>query len=90
MRAETLAYPNLDEFDIIILDIGMPHMDGHEVVRALRARGVLTPIVALTGFGLREDKQKALDSGFTAHMTKPVGIKELSGVFKEYIHITTL
>ena len=84
--ADALAYATLSDFDIILLDIGMPDMDGYQVIRALRARGVPPPpVIALTGYGLLEDKQKALDAGFSAHLTKPVGIKELNRVFKEFL-----
>ena len=80
---DALAHPGLCDFDVILLDIGMPHMDGYEVILALRARGIPPPpVIALTGYGLREDKQKALDAGFSAHLTKPVGIKELSEAFR--------
>src|SRR3990167_3999396 len=81
--AAALAHKQLAEFEVILLDIGMPHMDGYEVIRALHARGIPPPpSIALTGYGLREDKQKALDAGFSAHLTKPVGIKELSEAFR--------
>ncbi len=82
---EAALAQSLAATDVIILDIGMPHMDGYEVIHALRARGVKIPVMALTGYGLREDKQKALDAGFTAHLTKPIGIKEISEVFKEFL-----
>lgn len=86
--ADALAHIDLSKFDIIILDIGMPHMDGYEVIRALRERGIPPPpVVALTGYGLREDKQKALDAGFSAHCTKPVGIKELNAMFKDVLPV---
>ena len=82
---EALAHEKLSDFDIILLDIGMPHMDGYKVVQTLRARGVKIPIIALTGYGLSEDKQKALDAGFSTHLTKPVGIKELGKTFEEFL-----
>ena len=75
----------LSSFNIIFLDIGMPDMDGYQVVRSMRDLGLQTPIVAITGYGLAEDKQKALSAGFTAHLTKPIGIKELSSTFKQFI-----
>lgn len=75
----------LSTFNIIFLDIGMPDMDGYEVVRSMRDLGLEIPIVAITGYGLAEDKKKALSAGFTAHLTKPIGIKELSSTFKEFI-----
>lgn len=84
--ADALAHMDLSSFDLVILDIGMPHMDGYEVIRALRERGVPPPpVVALTGYGLREDKKKALDAGFSAHFTKPVGIKELNAMFRDVL-----
>jgi len=74
--------------DIILLDIGMPHMDGYKVIQSLRARGIPPPpVVALTGYGLIEDKEKALAAGFTAHLTKPVGIKELREMFKRLLPV---
>ena len=84
--ADALAHMDLSSFDIIILDIGMPHMDGYEVIRALKERGVPPPpVVALTGYGLRKDKKKALDAGFSAHLTKPIGIKELNAMFRNVL-----
>ncbi len=79
---EALAHKGLSDFDIIVLDIGMPHMDGYKVIHALRERGIQAPVIALTGYGLREDKQKALAAGFSAHLTKPIGIKDVSEAFK--------
>ncbi len=74
---------DLSDFDYIILDIGMPRMDGYEVVQELRARGYDKPVIALTGYGLEDDKQKAFAAGFTSHLTKPIGIADLQAVFKE-------
>lgn len=78
---ETIAHTNLDAFDVILLDIGMPRMDGYEVVKTLRGRSFAKHVVALTGYGLTEDKQKASSAGFDAHMTKPIGVKELRELF---------
>jgi CheY-like chemotaxis protein len=58
---------------VILLDIGMPEMDGYDVCR--RLRGLLPPpspfIVAITGWGQDRDKARALEAGFDAHLTKP-------------------
>lgn len=87
---DVLAYKTLFDFDIILLDIGMPHMDGYSVIQTLRARGVRTPVIALTGYGLLEDKQKALAAGFSAHLTKPIGIKELHEAFGMFLQGTSI
>jgi CheY-like chemotaxis protein len=59
--------------DIALLDIAMPGMSGYDVARQIRARlGAAVRIVALTGFGLPEDRARALEAGFDQHMVKPV------------------
>ena len=66
----------LEEFqpDIVVLDIGMPGVDGYEMCQQIRLRPADRHIVviALTGWGHPQDKQRALDVGFDAHLTKPV------------------
>ena len=60
--------------DVIMLDIGLPGIDGYEVARQIRALpgGDRVRIIALTGYGQPEDRQRALQSGFDDHMVKPV------------------
>ena len=65
--------------DLVLLDIGMRGMDGYETCRCLRASeaGREATIVALTGWGQDRDRQRSLEAGFDAHMTKPADPKEL-------------
>jgi signal transduction histidine kinase/CheY-like chemotaxis protein len=60
--------------DVILLDIGLPGMSGYELARRLRAQPGLEKalFVATTGYGTHEDKRRAYDAGFQAHLTKPV------------------
>jgi two-component system CheB/CheR fusion protein len=61
-------------FDIIISDIGMPGMNGYELVQALRALPgyETTPMVAVTGYSMFDDRDRSLAAGFSAHVTKPI------------------
>ena len=59
------------EFDLILMDLQMPGMDGFEVVKELRKRGRRMPIVALTGHAKKEDRTRCLESGFDGHLSKP-------------------
>jgi signal transduction histidine kinase/DNA-binding response OmpR family regulator len=63
---------------IVLLDIGMPDMDGYTTCRELRkAHGSHLTIIALTGWGQEKDRQKALGAGFDSHLTKPVEPEQL-------------
>jgi CheY-like chemotaxis protein len=61
-------------FDVVVSDIGMPGMTGYELAEALRALPdyVSVPMVALTGFAMYADRERALEAGFNAFLTKPV------------------
>jgi signal transduction histidine kinase/ActR/RegA family two-component response regulator len=64
--------------DVAFVDIGLPGFDGYEVARRVRAvlgRDIL--LVAMTGYGQAEDRQRALDSGFDHHLTKPVSGRDI-------------
>jgi signal transduction histidine kinase/DNA-binding response OmpR family regulator len=67
--------------DVVILDIGLPDISGYDVARELRrdARFASLSLIALTGWGTRDDKQRALDAGFDVHLTKPVDARALKG-----------
>ena len=68
--------------DVVILDIGMPGMDGYEVARRLRQRPEVGGafLVAVTGFGQEEDRRRAMEAGFDRHLTKPTDVQELKGI----------
>jgi CheY-like chemotaxis protein len=71
---EGLETAQLFQPDVVLLDIGMPKLNGYEVCRALRAlpRERRLVIVALTGWGQEEDRRKSVEAGFDAHLVKPV------------------
>jgi CheY-like chemotaxis protein len=64
----------LFEPDVVLLDIGMPKLDGYEAVRRIASRGWAssTLLVALTGWGQEADRERAKAAGFHVHLTKPV------------------
>jgi two-component system, chemotaxis family, CheB/CheR fusion protein len=68
--------------DVVFLDIGMPGIDGYETCRQMRRRpsDKATVIIAVTGWGQPQDKQRALDAGFDGHLTKPVEMEALAAV----------
>jgi CheY-like chemotaxis protein len=68
--------------DVALVDVGLPGIDGYEVARRLRAGhgGERMLLVATTGYGQAEDRERALDAGFDAHLTKPVSPERLAEV----------
>lgn len=69
-------------FDVILMDIQMPIMDGHDAVRALRAQGYTGPIVALTAHAMKEERERAAQSGFSHFLTKPIEKKSLTDLLR--------
>ncbi len=63
--------------DVVLMDIGLPGLDGYRLAQRLRSAGLKTFLVALTGYGLGEDKNRARDAGFNAHLTKPAPMAQL-------------
>jgi CheY-like chemotaxis protein len=70
--------------DVVLLDIGMPGMDGYQVARAIRAHddGASTRLVALTGWGQDEDRRRSKAAGFDDHLVKPVDIQALAQLLR--------
>jgi two-component system CheB/CheR fusion protein len=77
--AEALNLLASGDFDTLLSDIGMPDMDGHELIGNVRKTPATRHIVAiaLTGFGRQQDQRKALQAGFDAHLSKPVSMHSL-------------
>jgi signal transduction histidine kinase/CheY-like chemotaxis protein/PAS domain-containing protein len=75
--------------DVVLLDIGMPRLDGYETCRRIRDKvGSGVYMVAITGYGQAHDKVRAASAGFNAHLTKPVDPTRLAAVINEGTSVT--
>ena len=66
--------------DVILIDLGLPGLDGYEVARTLRgsAFGRTATLIAVTGYGQTEDRRRSSEAGFDAHLVKPVSPEALA------------
>lgn len=69
--------------DVVLLDIGLPVMNGFEVARRLRASGNPARLVALSGYGQPQDIRRTREAGFDAHLVKPVDLEQIDEVLAE-------
>ncbi len=69
---EALAAVEAGSFDLVLMDVQLPEMDGLEATRRLREKGFRKPIVGLTAYALEGDRQRCLDAGMDDYLTKPV------------------
>ncbi|MCI0507049.1 MAG: response regulator [Gammaproteobacteria bacterium] len=72
-------------FDLILMDIQMPVVDGMEATSTLRSEGISTPIIAITANALKEDRDRYLRSGFDGYITKPVNRHDLYEILKKHL-----
>jgi len=72
---------------VVFLDLGMPGMNGLETANQLRSQpgGEHAILVALTGWGEKEDRQRTEDAGFAAHLVKPINVEQLEGTLNRLL-----
>ena len=87
--AEAVTLFNARRPDIVLSDIGMPDQDGYELIRSLRAlpSGKTVPAAALTALARSEDRMRALNAGYQAHVSKPVAPAELIAVVRSLVSL---
>jgi CheY-like chemotaxis protein len=86
-----LAQIEIQRPDVVLLDLGMPGMDGLETARHIRERECCReiPLVAVTGWGQEHDRRRTEEAGFFAHLVKPVNIQELENVLQRALENPT-
>ncbi|SFX43111.1 PAS domain-containing protein [Marinospirillum alkaliphilum] len=87
--AEALTRLSQQTFDLVLMDIQMPVMDGYEATRQLRQAGHTLPVIALTAAAMIEDQQKALASGMNDHLAKPIDTHALQQVLARWLTADT-
>lgn len=85
--AETLQAVAAWRPDVVLLDIGMPILDGYEVARRIRSEpwGANMFLVAISGWGQSEDRKRATEAGFDLHFRKPIGLPVLESILQKAV-----
>ena len=75
-----------EAFDLILMDMQMPKMNGYEATRALREKHICTPIIALTAHAMAGDEQKCREAGCDGYIAKPICLEKLVEVLAKYLN----
>jgi two-component system sensor histidine kinase/response regulator len=88
---EAVETSQKEEFDLILMDVQMPEMDGFEATAELRKRekltGARTPIIALTAHAMKGDRERCLEVGMDGYLSKPIRSKELDELLENYVSL---
>lgn len=84
---EALTMVENDTFDLILMDIGLPGIDGIETARRIKEKPGYNkaPIIALTAFAMKGDRQKFLDVGFDHYISKPINVADFINLMKDIL-----
>jgi len=75
-----------ERFDVILMDIEMPEMDGFEATRVIRQKGFATvPIIAMTAHAMKGDREKCLEAGMNDYITKPIKRELVFEILEKYL-----
>jgi two-component system sensor histidine kinase/response regulator len=84
-----------DSYDLVLMDVQMPEMDGLQATAALREKekekgdGIRQPVIALTAHAMKGDEERCLAAGMDGYLTKPISPQELDEVLEKYMALRT-
>jgi signal transduction histidine kinase/CheY-like chemotaxis protein len=86
---EALQKVLTQQFDLIFMDMMMPHMNGYEAAKELRKEGIKTPVIAVTANVMKGDDKKCLEAGCDDYLAKPIDRRELFKMLEKYLSPTS-
>jgi len=86
---EAIELVTSQDFDLVLMDVQMPEMDGLEATKKIRELGIKIPIIALTANAFEEDRKRCLEAGMDDYLSKPIKIEELLNVMSNFFETKT-
>lgn len=83
---EAISKIKTTDFNLILLDLLMPGMDGYETTKRIRQMGITVPIVAVSAIALKQDRWRSLHAGCNDFLSKPIDGKELQSILQKYVN----
>lgn len=81
---EAITMIKAGDYDVVLLDIQMPEMDGYDAITVLRSIGYKKPVIALTAHAMIEERVRTSAAGFNGHLTKPVDLPEMVAAIQQF------
>ena len=75
-------------FDLILMDMQMPKLNGYQATTKLKEAGVETPVIALTAYSMMDDKEKCLEAGCVDYLPKPLSVADLNKILEKHFYST--
>ena len=84
---EAVALATAEQPDLVLMDIQLPGIDGYAALAQIRqdGRSADIPVVALTAFAMRRDRERALDAGFDGYLEKPISVRDFPAQVRQYL-----
>ncbi|MEG0278832.1 MAG: two-component system sensor histidine kinase RcsC [Morganella sp. (in: enterobacteria)] len=86
---DALNFLETHEVDIILSDVNMPNMNGYDLTRALRGKGVVLPVIGITANAMAEERERCLAAGMNDCLSKPVSMQSLRTMMQKYVQEIT-
>jgi two-component system cell cycle response regulator DivK len=81
---DALKMTEIEDYDLILMDIELPGLDGVEVTRILKSKNRNIPVVALTSYAMKGDRERFLSAGFNEYLSKPLDITDFLNRLDKY------
>ncbi len=83
---EAVQKAEKEVYDLIVMDIGLPGIDGVEAAKRIRnkSRNKFVPVIALTAFAMKGDRERFIKGGFDAYLSKPINVPEFMKIIEKY------